>query len=426
MLVARNQPSPGNPRLVEGHVIVSLKERIEDSQALDQLDEQGYELIEKFDFREENFPGFGGDMVMLGIPAGLSTDEALEQLASDPRIDFVEAEQEFDLAETRKPDDLAWGLWGLNNTGGWGEEDADIDAPEAWTRTVGSRTDGPVIAVLDTGIDLDHPDLAANLWVNPGEIPGDGIDNDRNGVVDDVHGYHAYAKHGNPEDVDGHGTHCAGTIGAVGNNGEGVVGVNWNAQIMTVKIFNDNEEKPKTSTSAILRGIAYATNNGARITSNSWGGGWPSRSVKKAFRRSPAIHFMAAGNDSRDNDDRNYYPAGYRTANSVSVAASDRWDKLSSFSNWGKEKVDLAAPGTGIYSTVPDGYGYKSGTSMATPHAAGVAGLMLTLDPSLTNAEVKEHMLGSVDPTEDLQDKVATGGRLNAAQALESVASSSD
>ena len=294
----------------------------------------------------------------------------------------------------------------------------DIDAPEAWTRTTGSRT-GPIIAVLDTGVDTDHPDLKDNIWTNTGEIPGNGKDDDNNGVIDDVHGYNAYYKNGDPDDKDSHGTHCAGTIGAVGNNGRGVVGVNWQTRIMPIKIFNDNK-KPKTSRSAILRGISYATRHGARITSNSWGGGGRSFSIRRAFSNSSAFHVMAAGNDSKNNDEKSYYPASYDMDNSISVASITRSGALSSFSNYGKDEVDLAAPGSSIYSTTPGGrYGYKSGTSMATPHVSGVAGLAATLNPDLSNTELKQILMDSVDEADNLTDKVVSGGRLNADKTLQ-------
>lgn len=408
---------PRSAERVEGELLVKLRDRIQDDASLDFLKEDGYEVAEKFDFPEANFPGFGGDLVRIIVPEGLSTDEALAELNKDPEVEFAEPDFLYELDNTQnKPDDLHWGLWGLDNS-----RDTDIDAPEAWARSTGEN--GPVIAVLDTGVDYNHPDLAANMWVNAGEIPGDGIDNDGNGVVDDVHGFDAHNENGNPMDRDGHGTHCSGTIGAVGNNGEGVVGVNWNAKIMAVKIFNDDAEKPRASTSAILRGISYATNNGARLTSNSWGGGWFSWSTKRAFKSSPALHVMAAGNDTEDLDEDNHYPASYDIKNKLVVASVDRWENISSFSNYGDESVHLAAPGSSIYSTLPNGrYGYLSGTSMATPHVTGAAALLLSIDPDLTNDELLEDLTASVDPVEGLADKVITGGRLNVGTAAERVA----
>ena len=396
--------------------LVGLKDRLTQKDDLEFLKDSGFQHVETFEFPEDSFPNFGGDLILVEARDQVQSEQALKQLASNPEVDYAEPDVEFELnvAETREPNDLKSSLWGLDNS-----RDTDIDAPEAWAKTVGSRT-GPIIAVLDTGVDLDHPDLQANLWTNTREIPGNGKDDDNNGVIDDVHGFNAYYENGNPDDsANGHGTHCAGTIGAVGDNDTGVVGVNWQARIMPVKIFDDTEDKPKTSRSAILRGISYATRNGARITSNSWGGGGRSRSVERAFSSSRAFHVMAAGNDTKDNDKDSYYPANYDMDNSIAVASIDRWGDLSSFSNYGKEEVDLAAPGSSIYSTEPGGrYGYKSGTSMATPHVSGVAGLAVTLNPELSNREIKQVLMQSVDVSDKLTDKVLTGGRLNAYKAL--------
>lgn len=410
---------------IANRYIVGLKDRVEDQEDLSFLKEDGFRHIETFQFPEEHFPDFGGDLILVEAIDPARAQSSLAQLEEDERVEYTEQDQELSLqafrekaeSETRKPDDLN-SLWGLHNN--WGKK-IDIDAPEAWSITTGSRENGPIIAVLDTGIDADHPDLKDNLWVNTGEIPGNGKDDDKNGVVDDVHGFNAYFENGNPDDKDGHGTHCAGTIGAVGNNGQGVVGVNWHARIMPIKIFN-NKEKPRTSTSAVLRGISYAGRNGARITSNSWGGGWYSWSTKRAFDKSKAMHIFAAGNDTKNNDEDSHYPSNYDIDNGVAVASIDRSGGLSSFSNYGKEKVDLAAPGSSIRSTIPDDtYGWKSGTSMATPHVSGVAGLMLTLKPDLTNDQLKDSLLKSVDTSPELKDKVSTNGRLNAHKALQEV-----
>lgn len=411
--------------------IVSLKDRLQTEENLDFLKEDGFRHLETFQFPQDSFPGLEGDMLLVEAPDDLQASQAIEELQDNPRVEFAEFDQEFELAtlvsdsqsdaspnsehpqnSTREPDDLKRSLWGLEN----------MDAPEAWTKSVGRRGGGPIIAVLDTGVDVEHTDLKGNIWVNTSEIPNNGKDDDGNGVVDDFHGYDAYYKDGNPEDVDGHGTHCAGTIGAVGNNGRGIVGVNWEARIMPIKIFNNNE-KPRTSTSAILRGISYAGRHGARITSNSWGGGGSSRSQRRAFGNSRAFHLMAAGNDSKDNDKKSYYPAGYNISNSLAVASITRRGNLSSFSNYGKESVDVAAPGTSIYSTVPNNrYGYKSGTSMATPHVAGLAGLLVSYKPNLSNEEIKSAILEGVDPRSSLADKVSTGGSVNANRTLAQVA----
>ncbi|MCA9790384.1 MAG: S8 family serine peptidase, partial [Candidatus Eremiobacteraeota bacterium] len=194
-------------------------------------------------------------------------------------------------------------------------------------------------------------------------------------------------------------------------------GVNWDAQLMGVKIFSDTGN---TNAAAIVRGILYATANGARITSNSWGGGAYNEAIRDAFANSPALHIMAAGNSGTDNDAAPHYPSSYDLPNILAVASTDRNDQRSSFSSYGVNSVDLAAPGSDIYSTLPNGqYGVKSGTSMATPHVTGVAGLIATAYPEASNDEIKARLLGSVVPQDNLQGKVLSGGRVNAANAVE-------
>lgn len=428
------QASPARPPYVEGEVMVKTHGNLFKSDQESLLESLGATVKERFEFPSDIFKSFEGEVLRLQLPDGLTTKEALAKLAGDPRIayavpneiiylDEVESADEAKPGEQpaappngRKPDDLDSRLWGLHNRGqDRGTEDADIDAPEAWAKTTGS--DDVLVAVIDTGVDYNHPDLKANMWVNPGEIPGDGIDNDGNGVVDDVHGYNAYADSGNPMDGHSHGTHCAGTIAAQGNNGIGITGVAWDAKIMAVKIFDDSG---RTSSDAILRGIQYATKNGARITSNSWGGGGANQLIKEAFESSPAFHVMAAGNDGRNVDRSANYPSGYDIPNSIAVAATDRNDKLAGFSNYGAKEVDLGAPGVDTYSTVPNGrYGNKSGTSMATPHVSGAAALLVAAEPEISNEELKSRLMDGADRISSLRGKTVSGGRLNIANSLE-------
>ena len=357
---------------------------------------------------------FEEPLLHLKLPPGVSTAQAMAAMGKMDSVAYAEPNHTYQLQQ--QPNDLDERLWGLNNTGqNGGRTDADIDAPEAWAINKGS-SDGPIIAVLDTGVDLSHPDLRANLWTNPGEVR-DGIDNDGNGIIDDLHGYNALEQSGDPHDGHSHGTHCAGTIGAEGDNGRGIVGINWDAQIMAIKIYDDNGS---TDAASIVRGIEYATEHGARITSNSWGGNSLSRSIHDAFAASPALHIAAAGNDRRNNDERPFYPAAYTLDSVVSVAATSRHDELASFSNYGAVSVDLAAPGVTILSTMPGGgYDTKNGTSMAAPHVAGTAGLIASQYPEADNREIKARLLGSVDRVRKLEGRVATEGRLNAARALE-------
>lgn len=303
----------------------------------------------------------------------------------------------------------------------WGM--SKIQAPAAWDVTTGSRN-GPLIAVLDTGAEMTHPDLKNNLWTNPKEVAGNGVDDDGNGVVDDIHGYDATKETGDPTDDYGHGTHCFGVIAAEGNNGAGVAGLNWQARVMPVKMMTKGEG----SVAETVRALLYATKMGADITSNSYAGPY-SQPEYEAFAASPALHVCAAGNDHRDNDTGQFYPDGdawasypatYPFDNIISVAATDRNDRLSSFSNFGAKTVDLAAPGNAILSTWPGG-GYKTdtGTSMAAPHVTGVAGLIKTRFPEATPEQIKTRILANVDVVPGLNGKMVSGGRLNAARALE-------
>src|SRR5262249_25048039 len=244
--------------------------------------------------------------------------------------------------------------WGLNNTGQTGGgADADIDAPEA--RDVATRRGNNLVAIIDTGMDLTHPDLRHNLSNKPGEIAGDGIDNDHNGFIDDVHGWNFVSNNNNPNDDNGHGSHVAGIIGAEGNNGIGVTGVNWHVKIMPVKFLDANGSG---SLSNAVLALNYAVNNGAKISNNRWGGGGYSQPMFDPTNtpRAPGHIFVAAaGNASSNNDTTANYPSNYNLDNVVAVASTTSTDGLSSFSNYGANTVELGAPGSSIYSTYKNG-----------------------------------------------------------------------
>ena len=342
--------------------------------------------------------------------------EVKAKYLSDSEVVF--AEPNYIVTIDTIPNDPSFSLlWGLHNTGQRGTADADIDAPEAWDLSTGSSA--VVVAVIDTGVDYTHPDLAANIWTNPGEIAGDGIDNDRNGFIDDIHGWDFYNNDSQPLDDNGHGTHCAGTIGAVGGNGIGVTGVMWNTRIMPLKFMSSSGSG---YTSDAVAAILYADMMGADVLSNSWGGPDYSSALESAIAGSPALVVCAAGNNGRNADTYPMYPAAYTCPQIVSVASYSPYDRLSSFSNYGPVSVDVAAPGEYIYSTLKGGgYGYKSGTSMATPHVAGLAGLLKSNSPGLSNLDLKAAILDSVDQRSSLTGKIATGGLINAANALSSL-----
>lgn len=346
-----------------------------------------------------------------------------EDYDNDARVEY--AEPNFIYQPSVTSTDPSFGkLYGLHNTSQRinnvaGTADADIDAPEAWDATSGLPD--TLVAVIDTGVDTRHPDLDGNTWTNTDEIAGNGFDDDGNGYVDDDKGwdfFHNDRTVYDAADGDNHGTHVAGTIAAEGNNGTGVVGVNWKAQIIPLKFLGPNGG----SSANAIRAIDYAVAKGAKISNNSWGGGSFSRSLKDTLSRADAaghLFVAAAGNDGSNNDSSAHYPSSYDNLNVVSVAATDNKDALASFSNRGATSVDLAAPGVSIYSTLPNNsYGSYSGTSMAMPHVTGVAALIKSKNPTLDDAGVKDALLQSVDKKGNLAGKMATGGRLNANEAL--------
>jgi len=323
------------------------------------------------------------------------------------------------------PNDISFGeLYGLHNTGqSGGTADADIDAPEAWTIATGAHH--IVVGVIDTGIDTDHPDLAANIWINPGEIQGDNIDNDNNGFIDDIHGWDFYGDDSDPSDDNSHGTHVSGTIAAVGNNATGVVGVCWQATLVALKFLGAGGSGTHSDAADALMYAAALKRNGiatVRLTSNSWGGGGPSQVLEDSISENEMediLFVAAAGNDASDNDAQPHHPSSYTNNSVISVASTDRNDLLSGFSNYGAISVDLGAPGSSIYSTVPNnGYGNKSGTSMATPQVAGVIALMYSVAPGATVSEIKDALFDGTDPIPALTGKCVTGGRLNAHKAI--------
>ena len=371
---------------------------------------------------DDNFTSlFSGRLAKFKI-SGMSAKEAIERLKSHQAIEYVEPDYRVSIAAT--PNDPRFeDLWGLNNEGQTGgTADADIDAPEAWSISTGSRD--VVVGVIDTGVDYSHPDLAANVWVNSGEIAGDGIDNDGNGYVDDVHGINAITDAGDPMDDEGHGTHVSGTIGASGNNGVGIVGVNHDVSIAGCKFLAADGTG---STSGAIKCIDYMVglkNSGVnlRVLNNSWGGGGYSQALADAITASEEADILfvaAAGNDAVDNDVNPHYPSNYENDNVLSIASTDSRDNMSGFSQWGLTSVDMGAPGSAILSTIPGGgYASYSGTSMATPHVAGAAALVLSVNPDLTTLELKELLMSSGDANAALNGKTVAGTRLNINQAL--------
>ncbi|MEE8451940.1 MAG: S8 family serine peptidase, partial [Thermoguttaceae bacterium] len=350
-------------------------------------------------------------------------------LSADPSILYAQPDYVLDAFDTFPSDPSFSDLWGLHNTGQTGGiADADIDAPAAWDIATGRSE--VVVAVLDTGVDYTHEDLAANMWVNPGETAGDGIDNDGNGYIDDVYGIDTAYGDSDPMDGYFHGTHVAGTIGAVGNNGIGIAGVNWNVRIMALKFLSD---RGSGTTSDAIEGLQYMTrmktDYGVNIVAvnASFGGEDFSPALRDAIEAANDAGIMliaSAGNDGNnidpgDADAVPTYPAAFDLEGILSVAATDHDDRPTWFSNYGSTSVDLAAPGADVLSTMPgNNYATYSGTSMAAPHVTGAVALVVAYNPDATLAEVKSAILRSVDPVAALEAITVAGGRLNLAGAL--------
>ncbi|WP_108944614.1 S8 family serine peptidase [Shewanella halifaxensis] len=365
-----------------------------------------------------------GKLAKLTLRAGSDVEQAIKIISRHPAVKY--AEPNYVIKAIGTPDDPDFvSLWGLHNTGqDGGTADADIDAVEAWDVTTGDSS--VIVGVIDTGVDYSHPDLQANMWVNPNEIPGNGIDDDGNGVVDDIHGFNANDNSGDPMDGNGHGTHVAGTIGASGNNGVGVVGVNWDVSIIGCQFL---DASGSGSTEGAIACIDYMTdlkvNHGVdiKLTNNSWGGGGFSQALKDSIESggdAGILFVAAAGNSAVDNDANPHYPSSYDSDAVMSIASTDRNDAMSSFSQWGLTSVDMGAPGSAILSTTPGNtYSTFSGTSMATPHIAGAAALVWSINPALTPVEMKQLLMNSGDANADLTGKTVAGSRLNVANALD-------
>jgi subtilisin family serine protease len=315
--------------------------------------------------------------------------------------------------------------WNMYNTGQAdpkgkkGIAGDDIGVMSLWNQGIVGKKD-VIVAIIDTGIDWTHPDLKDNLYTNPGEIAGNGKDDDGNGFVDDIHGWNFNKKTADSVDDNGHGSHCAGVIGASANNHKGVVGVNWNVSLMPVKFLDKNGGGDLADA---VNAINYARMMKVNVMSNSWGGGGFSQAMYDAIKAAndDGILFVAAaGNDGHSNEGANgTYPASYNLPNIISVAAIDNKNQIASFSNYGVSKVHVAAPGVNIYSTFKKGkYKVESGTSMATPHVAGISALLLSENPHWTPEEIKERLIKTSTPVSSLANKVMANGRVNAAAAL--------
>ncbi|HEY8280062.1 MAG TPA: S8 family peptidase [Bdellovibrionota bacterium] len=419
----------GAPAYREGEVIVKYKDNA--VRAFADM-EATYKRAGAVDVKRFHGPLSGFEQLTVDL-SRQSVEQVVDDLKRDPSVEYAQPNYLLyanDLKEDTVVSPMARPV--LQPRPGEGAPAADpylgsawglkkIGASQVWPSNAGSRS--VVVAVIDTGIDYNHPDLAANVWRNPNaaHTAATGVDLEGQGISGDVIGWD-FVHHDNlPYDDAGHGTHVSGTIGAVGANGRGVSGVSPRVSIMAVKFLAANGVG---DTGAAIRGIDYAISRGAKVLNNSWGGrGGPNTALRDAIERSAnagALFVTSAGNDGTNDDTYPSYPASFTVPNMITVAATTSSDGIASFSNRGVRTVHLGAPGVGIYSTMRgNSYGYMSGTSMAAPHVSGAAALVWAAHPGWSAQQVKQKLLESGDSLPSLQGRTMTGRRLNVLRAMQ-------
>lgn len=413
--------TPKPPAAVPGEYIVKLRDMAAPSGVLNKM--QG-KLNLKGSFQKVN-------MFYISLKGGAGDAQSLDELASDPDVEYIEPnyiftkadfndqaglgapEQVFSMGEVQAMEQYSTSASAYSQSG------AQTKVAEAWG-IESSTTYRPIVAIIDTGLDKTHPVFADSnaLWVNTREIPGNGIDDDYNGYIDDVNGWNFITNTPDFADDDGHGTHVAGIVlGTSLNILANPIAETAKIQIMPLKFLDANGSG---TTANAIRAIYYAVNNGARVINNSWGGGSYSRSLHDALTYAYSNRLFigsAAGNNGKSNDTTPMYPASYDVPSNMSVAATTDYDYMASFSNYGSRTVHLASPGVLILSTLPDNrMGTMSGTSMATPFVSGLAALAMREAPYLTGYQIKELILASATSVSNLLGKVSSASRINAYQ----------
>jgi large repetitive protein len=368
---------------------------------------------------------------LVSLPVEVSAEQAIRTALRDERVEYVEPNAPIYAADTIPNDPFFEFMWQLQNkplNEYVGKPGADIGAARAWDITTGNPK--VVVAILDTGIELSHPDLAGNIWSNPAEIPTNGIDDDGNGLVDDINGWnylHDSSQLFEDPEIDYHGTHVAGIIGAVGNNRVGTTGVAWRVSLMTLKVLDGHGNKGLIANS--VKAINYVIGQkkagvNVRAINASWVTEGESHAVRDAIEsagRAGILFVCAAGNDAKDLDRDPIYPAARSSEidTLISVAATDRFDNLQPFSNYGRRTISVAAPGNGILGLAVSGqYAEHGGTSMATAHVTGICALMVSRDESFTPAQLKRRIISTAEPIASLSASCVGVGRAHAYNAL--------
>lgn len=428
--LARNM-APHRPK----QVLLKLPpgQQFSDSQEQEFFADFGFSSGRELKFNDEMSEKLGGRFYLAELSKNLTVAEAVAALEADQRCISAEpnyivtrdqvvidsgqvqrVDQDYEPPEGA-PIDLRGSQWNLYNEGQTGGvKGADVNALNAWDESKGT---GVLIALMDTGIDLDNPDLAPNLWVNPGEIPDDGIDNDGNGYIDDVHGINLVDRTKAPKDDNGHGTYSATVIGAVeGNDEDGLIGLAPEAKMMSIKFM---EASGRGDIAAAIEGISYAEANGARLVLNGWMSRTQNQSLFEVIEASKALHVCSAGNDGYDNDLRPAHPSSFPLPNVVSVAATDHHDDFTRFTNKGAHSVDLAAPGRKVPVYEQKGkLVLQGGASVAAAHVAAAGALIVSKFPDISNESLATRLLHNGDPMPEEADRISSGRRLNAAAAL--------
>jgi thermitase len=436
----RADASPkAQPAFVPGEILVQFKSNMTESAAEGVLDIINAEVIENIR-TPKMFESERGDLVLARFQPDITMPDAIRALKQNPNVEFAEPNWIYThQATSNDPYFTNGSLWGMYGASTTPANQYGSNAAAAWANN-NTGSNSVYVGVIDEGIQFTHPDLDANVWTNPFD-PADGVDNDGNGYVDDIHGWDFDGNNntiydgGTRGNLDDHGTHVAGTIGAEGGNSTGVVGVNWKVTYISGKFLGRRGGTTSNAIKAVDYFTDLKTRHGLNIvaTNNSWGGGGFSQALLDAINRggnAGILFIAAAGNGGSDgvgddNDTTASYPSNYQcTANGtydcvIAVASITSSGAKSSFSNFGKTTVDIGAPGSGIWSTTAfNTYSSYSGTSMATPHVTGAAALYASVKPGATAAQIRNAILSSAVPTTSLNNITVTGGRLDANAAL--------